>query len=333
MANINVEVDLGTVGSDITGYTVSISGCTGGSCGSGCSSLSPSQFNVDDFPQIISIPDNTVSLFVLVDSGPCSGTTQCISVNIVTPTPTVTITPTFTPTITPTVEDVVTPTPTGTITPTPTRTITPTLTNPVIYTFSLGYNVSTGIDACSDFFSSPTNYYSYNPPPLVNGTILYTGSTYPLTGNAITGYYSDGTNYGYVPGNSGVITDLASCPTVTPTPSITPTVTPPILNEFYIASPVDRSLTGTTYCSSPGYVMSGVVLSESSTISGMLFNPIYDSNGDPFIGPGSPYAYAISTIQSQNTFDLGAWNWIEIDSMGVVTDVGLQSCSGGGGPV
>ena len=149
-----------------------------------------------------------------------------------TPSPTVTGTPTPTPSVTPTP----TPTPSTTQAPTPTPTVTippptpgptpgptPTPTIPPIYTLSLGYNVSDPVAACSDYSSSPANYYTYNPPPLNNGTILYTNGTYPLTGNAITGYYSDGTNYGFVPGNSGVINGLASCLNPpTPTPSSTP---------------------------------------------------------------------------------------------------------------
>lgn len=386
MANINVEVDLGTVGSDITGYTVSISGHTVGSCAGTGTSLSPSQFNVDDFPQIISIPDDTLSLFVEVDSGPCSGTTQCIAVNVVTPTPTVTITPTFTPTqtITPTVEDVITPTPTitptKTITPTitPTQTITPTA--PVVAFPGCGdtitdsyapatYTLQTHSLDLTEASNGDTIFISYAANDRPNRFNIYdTSSNLIVT----SGWVGDDNTY---PGPWGIAGDLAgtgtgtisftydsskqyelkvdvgpanpdavppnpsdswsvtiTCQTVTPTPTITPTITP-ILYEFYVASPVDRSVTGTTYCQSPGYIMSGPVYSSSSTISGMLFNPIYDSAGDPFVGPGSPYAYAISTTQSQNTFDIGTWNWIEIDSMGVVTDVGLQSCSGGGGPV
>jgi hypothetical protein len=134
----NASVNLGTVGNGITGQTVSISGCTGASCGSGCTSLVTSQA-VSSFPKTISsIPDGTVSLFVKVDGGDCSGTTQCISITGipgVTPTPTTTsttVTPTITPTTTTTpttVDPTITPTTTTTtVTPTitPTTTITPT---------------------------------------------------------------------------------------------------------------------------------------------------------------------------------------------------------------
>lgn len=125
----NASVNLGTVGIGITGQTVSISGCTGSSCGSGCTSLATSQA-VSSFPKTLSgIPDGTVSLFVKVDGGDCSGTNQCISIAGLpgtTPTPTITATPTSSigATSTPTI----TGTPTATSTPTGTSTITPTIT-------------------------------------------------------------------------------------------------------------------------------------------------------------------------------------------------------------
>ena len=121
--------------------------------------------------------------------------------------------------------------------------------------------------------------------------------------------------------------------TPTPTPTATPTPTPANLTTFYIAGGVDTTLTGSTYCSAPGYIISTPVQSEATTISGMLNNPIYDANGDPIIGTGTGTVYAIKTTTNGNTFNDGSFNWIEISSLGVVTDVGSQSCSGGGGPV
>lgn len=127
----NALVNLGTVGEDITGNTVSISGCTGTSCGSGCTSLATGQA-VSGFPKTITgIPDNVVSLFVKVDNGQCSGTTQCISINFVagaTATPTATPGPTSTATPTPTPTSTLGPTATPTATPTSTPTSTPTPT-------------------------------------------------------------------------------------------------------------------------------------------------------------------------------------------------------------
>lgn len=146
----NASVNLGTVGIGITGQTVSISGCTGSSCGSGCTSLATSQA-VSSFPKTLSgIPDGTVSLFVKVDGGDCSGTSQCISITGLpgaTPTPTSTATPTSTIDATPTT----TATPTLTSTPTGTSTITPTVTTSAASgnCYSLTYTDGNSIDLLS----------------------------------------------------------------------------------------------------------------------------------------------------------------------------------------
>jgi hypothetical protein len=138
----NASVNLGTVGKGITGQTVSISGCTGPSCASGCSSLATSQA-VSSFPKTLTgIPDGTLSLFIKVDGGDCSGTNQCITIAGIptaTPTPTSTATPTSTVGVTSTPTSTSTPTPTSTATPTstPTSTLTATPTataNGVCYT-------------------------------------------------------------------------------------------------------------------------------------------------------------------------------------------------------
>ena len=86
--SFRASVNLGTVGNSITGQTVSISGCTDQSC-TNCTSIVTGQ-EVNSFPKMITgIPDNTITLFIKVDSGDCIGTTQCISISgIPTPTPT-----------------------------------------------------------------------------------------------------------------------------------------------------------------------------------------------------------------------------------------------------
>ncbi len=373
----NATVNLGTVGSDITGQTVSISGCTGASCGSGCTSLATSQ-SVSSFPKIITgIPDNVVSLFVRVDGGPCVGTTQCISVTqggaTPTPTPTINASPTPTPTIN------ASPTPTINASPTPTPTINASPTPTVTPRFPGCSSTVTGEYNGSDLYNYPDRQLDFTGTP--NGSIISFVCTANDRPNNIsirtdlgvvetTGWFGNSSGYDpsdyWYPTQSSPVTititydntktyyiDVLTAPMLpapndindnwevsiqclgvpTPTPTQTPTVTPIIYNEFYIASPVEKSVTGTTYCDSPGYVMSAVVLSTSTTISEMLGTLIYDSNGEPFIGAGSSYAYAISTVQGQNTNDIGTWNFIEIDSMAMVTNVGSQSCTGGGGPL
>jgi hypothetical protein len=169
----NASVNLGTVGNGITGQTVSISGCTGSSCGSGCTSLATSQA-VSSFPKTLSgIPDGTVSLFVKVDGGDCSGTNQCISV---TGLPGATPTPTSTGTATPTSTIGVTPTPTGTSTSTPTGTSTPTITPTLTATPTSTVQLPgcsstvTGEYSGSDFYNYPDNQLDFTGVP--NGSTI-----------------------------------------------------------------------------------------------------------------------------------------------------------------
>ena len=105
--------------------------------------------------------------------------------------------PTPTPTVTPTAS--ITPTVTPTLTPTPTQTIG-------YYTYSLGYDAASSATACSDFGSSPSNYYAPlvgGPGPNV-GEFLYTDSA--TTATAPNGYYSNGVAWYQITGGAGEIT-------------------------------------------------------------------------------------------------------------------------------
>lgn len=151
--------------------------------------------------------------------------------NTGTPGETQTPTPTETPTQTPTETPTVTPTPTNTETPTATPTTTPTASR-AYWEYSLGFDASQSALACSDYYVSPTNFYSApdeGPGPNL-GETLYTDSG--LTTTAPDGYYSNGVAWYQVTGGAGVITssDPNGClisptptPTVTPTPTSTPT--------------------------------------------------------------------------------------------------------------
>jgi hypothetical protein len=110
--------------------------------------------------------------------------------------------PTLTPT--PTSSETPTPTPTNTETPTPTTTNTPSPTPTIgYYTYSLGYDLSSSANACSD--PSPSNYYlSPSLNPLNVGDTIYTDTS--LTTPASDGYYSNGTGWYLVTGGSGLIT-------------------------------------------------------------------------------------------------------------------------------
>ena len=131
---------------------------------------------------------------LLSNGSETGGYTGCVSP---TPTPTTTQTATPTPTVTPT--ETVTPTVTPTLTPTPTQTIG-------YYTYSLGYDAVSSATACSDFGSSPSNYYA----PLAGGPgpnvseFLYTDSS--TSTPAPNGYYSNGVALYQITGGAGEVT-------------------------------------------------------------------------------------------------------------------------------
>ena len=129
---------------------------------------------------------NGLVVQLLSNGSETGGYTGCVSP---TPTPTVTPTATVTPTVTPT------------LTPTPTQTIG-------YYTYSLGYDAASSATACSDFGSSPSNYYA----PLVGGPgpnigeFLYTDSATTVT--APNGYYSNGVAWYQITGGAGEVTSV-----------------------------------------------------------------------------------------------------------------------------
>ncbi len=208
----NASVDLGTVGKGITGQTVSISGCTGPSCASGCSSLATSQA-VSSFPKTLTgIPDGTLSLFVKVDGGDCVGTNQCITIAGIpsaTPTPTNTPTSTAGVTSTPTSTGTPTSTATPTITPTSTITATPTATQsdgPICYFTQTGMGIplSGGVSSTSGLIKVTTGtinvWAKYNSAGTSSGTASFgltiggvtaTGS-FTITSSGQVGYTNSG---------------------------------------------------------------------------------------------------------------------------------------------
>jgi hypothetical protein len=127
--------------------------------------------------------------------------------------------------------------------------------------------------------------------------------------------------------------DIQCAGVVTPTP--TPSPTPP-LNRFYVASPVMDI--DTTYCVTPGYVLTGALWSYATTISGLMNQQVYlDQNGNNvFIGVEG-YKYAVSLTSGINTFTNGSsyYELIQIYENGTVWNVLSPNCgsSGGGGDV
>jgi len=90
-----------------------------------------------------------------------------------------------------------------------------------------GYDPTVDLNACSNYSTSPTTYYSApgdGPSPNI-GEVLYTDSG--LTTTVPNGYYSNGVAWYLVTGGAGVITsqDPNGC-LVSPTPTASATVTP-----------------------------------------------------------------------------------------------------------
>jgi hypothetical protein len=275
-----------------------------------------------------------------------------------TPTPTITPTPTATGTPTPT------PTPTATVsvpTATPTPTPTPTVTTPSCLTgtlsatgncsgsetstFTLASGYQATITPTGFFYSGTGTRYAYAylrtntgtdiqtfTLTQVNSSVSYSPSTYTLTTPGTYQLYGqqvgcDGT------GGSGSITltvgncQVSSVPTPTPTP--TPTSAP--LTRFYIASGVSDITT--TYCVSPGYVLTGALWSYATTISGLMNQQVYiDEYGEDILLGVEGLLYGVSLTAGINTYIDGTPNYylIQIDQYGYVYNVLAPDCSGGG---
>lgn len=361
----NASVNLGTVGNGITGQTVSISGCTGASCGSGCTSLATSQ-TVSSFPKTITgIPDGTVSLFVKVDGGDCVGTTQCISITGIpgaTPTPTSTATPTST------IGSTSTPTSTSTGTPTttttPTATTTPTVAAGKCYTYLYSsvpsdlyvrYRrklddtiVTETINSLETMDNGDGTYTavicvsqigSYNVPVCVQFSNEVTcPSIWELGGNCET---------------AGACF-LTGDPEPTPTTTTTPTTT---IYTFYRAGEVLDTNISTTYCNNFGSGGQGYLINSPFYTTDATLTPgtttIYSDYGltTPVAGSWSlgnvtrmAYITESENQIAQNTptttnpngdllYDGGTYKFMRVDSNGGIMSVGTDSCSGGpGGP-
>jgi hypothetical protein len=126
--------------------------------------------------------------------------------------------------------------------------------------------------------------------------------------------------------------------TPVPTPSRTPAASPgggrppAQLYTYYLAGEVLQSQSSTTYCASPGYIMTLTVQSTAPVVSLLLSTTIL-INGNPFIGQGSDFIYAVSATRRDNTFINGptGFQYIKINALGEVIDSGVLTCSGGGG--
>ncbi len=277
----------------------------------------------------------------------------------ITPTPTATGTPTPTPTPTATVSA---PTATPTPTPTPTTTVGSCLSGTLeatgncsgfeSSTFTLASGYQATITPSGYFFSGTGTRYAYAYLRTNTGTNIqeftltqtnsnnptFSPSTYTITTPGTYQLYGQQVNCGQNGGTGGsgfIKLTVGNCQvSSTPTPTPTPTLAP--LNRFYVASPVADI--DTTYCVSPGYVLTGALWANSTTISGLMGQQVYiDQYGDDvFIGVEG-YKYGISLTAGINTYTDGTSNYylIQIDQYGYVYNVLAPNCgtSGGGGDV
>jgi hypothetical protein len=173
-------------------------------------------------------------------------------------------------------------------TPTMTPTNTPTPTNPyTIYTFTMGYDVSNGWTACSNYAAfNRRTVYSYTPfSGLTNGSVIYKTSSIPLTDYADNGWYSDGTNFWIA--TAGSLYSQTPCSTPQPTPTMTPTPTlPPVGYGVYTGATFVSSILA---CADTNYPSITVYISPGDTLSN---GDIVYSNyalTTPFVGNSQYY--------------------------------------------
>jgi hypothetical protein len=121
--------------------------------------------------------------------------------------------------------------------------------------------------------------------------------------------------------------NAAPSPTATPIP---PTATPaPTLYTYYVTT---FRADSNDFCLTD-YTATGVIKSESSTISGMLNGFVFDSNDDPYI-PSVPNGWAfISNVSGEGSISggLSPKELIQVSGIGQVDSVAALDCSGGGG--
>ena len=126
----------------------------------------------------------------------------------------------------------------------------------------LGYDVSSAIIACS---ATRSNKYS-NCSVLVpnNGCRLYT--TNALTTTVPAGYYSNGTIVYTVVGSGGLITNVATCASVTTTSTSTSTTT---------AAPSTITITNNTPSNS-GITITGLLSPNGTSLPGVIWKPRFN---------------------------------------------------------
>jgi hypothetical protein len=169
-----------------------------------------------------------------------------------------------------------------------------------------------------------------------NGSPANTTIATNVTKTTLSGgvqYSLDETITGGTVCSTGLCTNCVDWQIIAPTPTPTLTSTPTAqLYTYYLAGEILAAQSGTTYCADPGYDMQLTVQSTASVVSLLLGTTIL-SSGSPYVGQGSDWIYAVSDTQGDNTFVEGptGFQYIRINSSGVVTDSGILICGGGGG--
>jgi len=202
---------------------------------------------------------------------------------------------------------------------------------PTFYTWSLGYDVSNATNACNDYATSPSTYYT-TVPTLQNGIYLYDSNT--IFDLAPAGYYSNGSNVWFKSASTLTLTNQSPCATPTPTPTTTPTPTPTstppspetVGKYVYVGdvrgvAPKYSSDFGVTYSAStlPPYAFNGAFTDINCSRDGqyVIYGVEYYYDGSryryQFPKYSTNYGVNLSNIDTGNT---GSWPRVAISKTG-----------------
>jgi hypothetical protein len=76
-----------------------------------------------------------------------------------------------------------------------------------------------------------------------------------------------------------------------------------------------------------------LTVQSTASVASLLLGTTILSGGNPYVGGGSDWIYAVSATQGDNTFVLGStgFQYIKITASGEVIDSGTLICGSGGG--
>ena len=194
---------------------------------------------------------------------------------------------------------------TTTTTAAPTTTTSTTTSPPS--TFSLGYDVSSALNACNDLLSSPTVYFSYSGVSfLANSTKLFTNGD--LATPAPNGYYASGSFY-YIISNDGILNDKATCMSAITTTTTTTTTTAPGTTTTTTAAGTTTTTTtiapgafNVTNNGSSNYVINGNSNPTLTVTEGEIYTFNISSVGHPF------WIKTVNSTGTVNQYNTGVTN-------------------------